>query len=37
MEHFPGAEKAKDKKDLRRIRAEYLWECVNREYEKFPK
>lgn len=37
MEHFPGAEKAKDKKDLRRIRAEYLWECVNREYKKFPK
>lgn len=37
MEHFPGSEKASDKKDLRRIRAEYLWECVNKEYEKFPK
>ncbi|MCB1107419.1 MAG: 1-acyl-sn-glycerol-3-phosphate acyltransferase [Chlamydiia bacterium] len=37
MEHFPGAEKATDKKDLRRIRAQYLWECVNQEYKKFPK
>ena len=37
MEHFPGAEKAKDKKELRCIRAEYLWKCVNCEYEKFPK
>lgn len=37
MDHFPGAEEANDKKQLRRIRAEHLWECVNDEYEKFPK
>lgn len=37
MENFPGAEKAPDKKAKRRIRAEYLWNVVNKEYEKFPK
>ena len=36
MENFPGSENALDKKDKRRIRAEYLWNCINREYEKFP-
>lgn len=37
MENFPGSENIIDKKDKRRIRAEYLWNCVNKEYEKFPK
>jgi|JI10StandDraft_1071094.scaffolds.fasta_scaffold03989_18 glycerol-3-phosphate O-acyltransferase len=37
MENFPGAQKATDKKDKRRIRAEYLWNLVNEKYEKFPK
>ncbi|MCB1085104.1 MAG: 1-acyl-sn-glycerol-3-phosphate acyltransferase [Chlamydiia bacterium] len=36
MEHFPGSENATDKKDKRRIRADYLWNCVNEEYNKFP-
>ena len=36
MNHFPGAEKATDKKDLRRIRADYLWNCVNKAYQTFP-
>jgi len=36
MENFPGAENAKDKKDLRKIRAEYLWSSVHDKYEKFP-
>ncbi len=37
MENLPGAEAAADKKDKRRVRAEYLWDQVNEEYEKFPK
>ncbi|MDJ0651454.1 MAG: 1-acyl-sn-glycerol-3-phosphate acyltransferase [Simkaniaceae bacterium] len=37
MENFPGAEKTTDKKDKKRMRAEYLWECVKQEYDKFPK
>lgn len=37
MENIPGAEDATDKKNKRRIRAEYLWNVVNKEYEKFPK
>ncbi len=37
MENFPGAEIAMDKKDKRRVRAEYIWNRVNEEYEKFPK
>ncbi|MGE3716008.1 MAG: 1-acyl-sn-glycerol-3-phosphate acyltransferase [Simkaniaceae bacterium] len=37
MENFPGGEKATDKKDKRRIRADYLWETVKKDYEQFPK
>lgn len=37
MEHFPGVEKATDKKDKRRIRADYFWRLVCEEYKKFPK
>ena len=37
MELFPGSEKAKDKKDKKRLRAEYLWNCVKKDYETFPK
>ncbi|MEM8728163.1 MAG: 1-acyl-sn-glycerol-3-phosphate acyltransferase [Chlamydiota bacterium] len=37
MENFPGAEKTTDKKDKKRSRADYLWNRVRREYEKFPK
>jgi len=36
MKHFPGAEKTDNKKDRRGARAEYLWNCVKKEYEKFP-
>ena len=36
MERFPGLEKAIDKKGKRRIRADYLWNCVNIAYKKFP-
>jgi len=37
MENFPGSEGATDKKEKRRIRAEYLWNIVKEDYEKFPK
>ena len=36
MENFPRVEEGEGKKDKRRLRAEYLWNCVKREYEKFP-
>ncbi len=37
MENFPGVEKARDKKEERQMRADYLWRCVKKNYELFPK
>ncbi|MCP5503622.1 MAG: 1-acyl-sn-glycerol-3-phosphate acyltransferase [Chlamydiales bacterium] len=36
MENFPGAEGTMDKKDKRRIRAEYLWNCVKKNTKSSP-
>lgn len=37
MENFPGADQAADKKEKRKLRAEYIWNCVKTQYDKFPK
>ena len=37
MEDFPGSAEATDKKEKRKLRADYLWKRVHEEYEKFPK
>ena len=36
METFPGYEKARDKHDLRKLRAHYLWNLVQKSYTRFP-
>jgi len=36
MENIPGSEGVADKKEKRRIRAEYLWNSVKKDYERFP-
>ena len=37
MENFPRSKGISDKREKRRIRAEYLWSCVKKDYEQLPK
>ncbi|MBI3211592.1 MAG: hypothetical protein HYZ47_02770 [Simkania negevensis] len=36
MENCPGVEKGQDKYEKRKIRAEYLWNLVQKDYQAFP-